>query len=338
MRAAIGSDAGNRSGSRSTVRRPAEPAHQRHVRLQRPLVGREPDPLAHSCAARAPARLAAAGSREQVAASTPRPPPILERRRSRARTVPRRIAAALCAQRRIARLLDRPQKAQCHVQIGPLPALARPPACSPARHRAAARADAGSGQSAKNSRLRGSRRATRPMMSRSAVATAARRTASRSPLKRSSTAIAAPPRCARANQTRPTGFSASRRPGPAIPGDRRPPDAAALACSAPHGHLLGRRSAHRAKLLEHARGDAERLLLGRVGIGDVAALEPLRAARARRSGTWPASRRCRIPPPPPAARLEQRPPGALGQRSQRPIAHFAHVRMVAPSRRPAQSL
>src|SRR5665213_2287761 len=69
-------------------------------------------------------------------------------------------------------------------------------------------------------------------MSRSAVATAARRTASRSPLKRSSTAISAPPRCARANQTSPTGLSGVPPSGPATPVTATA-SVAPLKCNAP---------------------------------------------------------------------------------------------------------
>ena len=110
---------------------------------------------------------------------------------------------------------------------------------------------------------------------RSAVATAARRTVSRSPAKCCSSVCAAAPRCASANHTRPTGFSAVPPSGPAIPVTATA-RSAPLSCRAPPA-ICSAVDALTAPWACSVRRARPATAPSPIRIGHVTALEPLGA-------------------------------------------------------------
>src|ERR1039458_703832 len=96
------------------------------------------------------------------------------------------------------------------------------------------------------------------------------------------------------------------------------------------GHLFGCRPTDRPEGLDDARGHAQCLLLGRVRICDVAALEPLRAARDVRQAFSQPAARARFRHRHPVLPRKQYGARTLGQGSQRRITDIVHAPMVAP--------
>src|ERR1017187_8320459 len=123
------------------------------------------------------------------------------------------------------------------------------------------------------------------------------------------------------------GRRAAVGPGHARDRDRQRSAAVVQGAS---GHLFGCRPTDRPEGLDDARGHAQCLPLGRVRIGDVAALEPLRAARDVRQAFSQPAARARFRHRHPVLPREQHGARTLGQGSQRRITDIVHAPMVAP--------